>query len=162
MARRKIIPKRVGGVKVPKALRKMGDRILADPRSREVAGRTLLALGSALLAKGAGRSSLLRDILGRAGPGAQPAEDPGADPLRAARERGAQAAGRAGEAVGQVADAVSQAVGEVIEAIRRDFGRKVRPVRPRHAHDEHDEDGEEGPEAPADPPRPGAPDDRMH
>lgn len=129
MARRKIIPKRVGGVKVPKGLRKLGDRVLADPQSREMAGRTLLALGSALLARGAARSSVLRDILGHPKEG---------EPT--AGERMAGAANKAGETVSGVAEAVAQAVGDVIETIRRDVARKIRPVRPRHAHDEHDED----------------------
>lgn len=137
MARRKIIPKRVGGMKVPKSLRRLGDRALADPRAREVAGSALLALGAALASRGAPKGSVLRDIFDHPGRSA-----------RAAGEAGAEAAGKAGQAAGGVADAVSQAVGEVIEAVRRDLARKVRPVRPRHAHDE-DEDRAEG-------------DDRMH
>ena len=139
MTRKKIIPKRVGGVKVPKNLRKLGDRVLADPRAREVAGSALLALGAALASRGTGKSSFLRDIFDRPG-----------EKAHAAREGASEAASRAGQAASGVADAVSGAVSDVIDSIRRDFARKIKPVRPRHAHDEHDED------------RPEGSDDRMH
>ena len=134
--RKKIIPKRIGSVKIPKNLRKFGDRILADPRAREVAGSALLALGTALLSRGTRKGSVLRDIFERRG--------------EQAREAGAEAAAKAGGAASGVADAVSQVVGDVFDAVRRDFARKIRPVRPRHAHDEHDEDRSDGG------------DDRMH
>jgi hypothetical protein len=137
MARRKIIPKRIGNVKIPKRLRKLGDQVLADPRAREMAGSALLALGTALIAK---KAPNLRDIFAHPGRSA-----------RTARDAGAEAAGRAGEAVGGVADAVGAVVGDVIDTLRRDFARKIRPVRPRHAHDE--EEAEE-PRAEGD--------DRMH
>jgi hypothetical protein len=149
MARRKIIPKRIGAVKIPKRLRKLGDQVLADPRAREMAGSALLALGSALLARGTRKGSVLRDIF----------EHPGAS-ARAARDAGSDAASRAGGAVSGVADAVGQAVSEVFDTLRRDFVRKVRPVRPRHAHDEHDAE-EASPDAEGSP-RPEATDDRMH
>ena len=131
MARKKIIPKRIGSVKIPKKLRKLGDGVLADSRAREVAGSALLALGSALLARGGKPGSILRNIFDR------PTET-----ARAARDTGTGAASKAGEAVSGMADTVAQAVGEVIDTIRRDVARKIRPVRPRHAHDEHG-DGEE-------------------
>ena len=131
MTRKKIIPKRIGTVKIPKRLRKLGDRVLADPRAREVAGSALLALGSALVARGGRPGSILRTIF----------DHPG-DSARAARDAGTGAASKAGEAMSGMADTVAQAVGEVIETIRRDVARKIRPVRPRHAHDEHAE-GEE-------------------
>lgn len=139
MARKKIIPKRIGSVKVPKNLRKFGDRVLSDPRAREVAGSALLALGTALVSRGTRKGSILRDIFDR------PNEN-----ARAARDAGADAAARAGQAASGVADAVSGVVGDVIDTIRRDFARKMKPVRPRHAHDEHDED------------KPDGTDDRMH
>ena len=135
MARKKIIPKRIGNVKVPKNLRKLGDRILSDPRAREVAGSALLALGTALVAR---KGSVFRDIFDRPNEGA-----------RTAKAAGGEAAQKAGEAVSGVADAVGQVVGEVFDTIRRDFARKVRPVRPRHAQDEEPEDKADG-------------DDRMH
>lgn len=138
MARRRIIPKRIGGVRIPKRLRKLGDRVLADPRAREVAGSALLALGTALVSRGTRKGSVLRDIFDHPGESA-----------RAARDAGAEAADKAGQAASGVADAVSQAVGEVIDAVRRDFARKIRPVRPRHAHDEEED-------------RPEGGDDRMH
>lgn len=128
MARKKIIPKRIGSVKVPKNLRKFGDRILADPRAREMAGSMLLALGTALVARGTRKGSILRDLF----------EHP-AETTRAARDTASDGAAKAGDAMSGVADAVTQVVGDVIDTIRRDWNRKVRPVRPRHAHDEHDE-----------------------
>lgn len=128
MARKKIIPKKIGTVKIPKNLRKVGDRVLADPRTREMAGKTLLAVGAALVARGGQKSSFLRDIF----------EHP-AESAKAARDTATEGASKAGEAVSGVADAVTQVVGDVIDTIRRDWNRKVRPVRPRHAHDEHDE-----------------------
>jgi hypothetical protein len=148
MARKKIIPKRIGAVKVPKKLRKLGDQVLADPRAREIAGSALLALGTALVARGTRKGSILRDIF----------DNPG-ESARAARDAGSGAAGRAGEAVSGVADAVGQAVGEVFDTLRRDFVRKIRPVRPRHAHDNHEA---EEPQPEAEGPRAEGPDDRMH
>lgn len=150
MARRKIIPKRLGGVKIPKRLRKLGDRVLADPRAREAAGSALLALGTALLARGTRPGSVLRDIFGPRDEGAKAARDAESGAGHRA-DRAGEAANRAGEAMSGMADAVAQTVGEVIDALRRDISRKVRPVRPRHAHDEPE--GEEGP---------GGGEDRMH
>lgn len=128
MARKKIIPKRIGTVKVPKNLRKFGDRVLTDPRAREIAGSALLALGTALVSRGTRKGSILRDIF----------DHPG-ESSRAARDTASEGAAKAGDTASGVADAVTQVVGEVIDTIRRDWNRKVRPVRPRHAHDEHDE-----------------------
>lgn len=138
MARKKIIPKRIGNVKVPKTLRKLGDRVLSDPRAREVAGSALLALGTALVSRGARKGSVFRDIF-----------DHPTESARTAKAAGGEAAQKAGETVSNVADAVGQVVGEVFDTIRRDFARKVRPVRPRHAQDEEPEDKADG-------------DDRMH
>ena len=136
---KKIVPKKIGNVKVPKNLRKFGDRVLTDRRAREIAGSALLALGTALVSRGTRKGSILRDIFDH------PAEN-----ARAARDAGTDAASKAGQAASGVAEAVSGVVGDVIDSIRRDFNRNIRPVRPRHAHDEHDED------------RPEGNDDRMH
>jgi hypothetical protein len=153
MARKKIIPKRIGSVKVPKNLRKFGDKVLSDPRAREVAGKALLAVGAALATRGARKSTSLRDIF-----------DHPADTARAARDTASEGASKAGEAMSGVAETVTQVVGDVIDTIRRDWARKVRPVRPRHAHDEHDEptsedlaEGEEKREGPR-----AEGDDRVH
>jgi hypothetical protein len=148
MARKKIIPKRIGAVKVPKKLRKLGDEVLADPRAREIAGSALLALGTALVARGTRKGSVLRDIFNRPGESA-----------RAARDPGSGAADRAGEAVSGVADAVGHVVGEVFDTLRRDFVRKIRPVRPRHAHDDNEA---EEPQPETDGPKAEGSDDRMH
>jgi hypothetical protein len=127
MARRKIIPKRIGAVKVPKRLRKLGDRVLADilsdPRSREVAASLLLSLGAALASRAAPQGSVFRDIFDHPVRTAKAAEAAGAESARKAGET----AGGVAAAVGQI---VSEVVGEAVEAIRRDFGRKVRPERP--------------------------------
>jgi hypothetical protein len=104
-----------------------------------VAGSALLALGTALVSRGARKSSVFRDIFDHPPEGA-----------RTAKAAGGEAASKAGEAMSGVADAVGQVVGDVFDSIRRDFARKVRPVRPRHAHDEDPDDKPEGA------------DDRMH
>lgn len=140
MARQKIIPKRIGNVKIPKNLRKFGDRVLADPRAREAAASALLAIGTALLSRGTRKGSVLRDIL-----------DHPAQSARAARDAGSETASKGADTVGDMAETASRIVGEVIDAIRRDVARKIRPVRPRHAHDDHDAED-----------RPEAGDDRMH
>jgi hypothetical protein len=154
MTRKKIIPKRIGTVKIPKNLRKFGDRVLTDPQAREMAGKALLAVDTALAARGARKSSILRDIF-----------DNPAESARAGRDTAQEGAAKAGQAASGVADAVTQVVGEVIDTIRRDFARKIRPVRPRHAHDEHDEPAPED-LGDADDKRAAGPrgegDDRMH
>ena len=132
MAREKIIPKQIGGVKVPKALRKLGDRVLADPRAREMAATALLALGAAIVQRGTGKASPAREAF----------EHP-AEAAQAARDAASGAARKGAEAAGAVADAVAQAVGEAFDAIRRDVARKIRPVRPRHAHDDPEEEAGE-------------------
>jgi hypothetical protein len=93
-----------------------------------MAGKALLAVGTALMARSTRKGTILRDIF----------EHP-AESARAARETASEGAAKAGQAASGVADAVTQVVGEVIDTIRRDFARKIRPVRPRHAHDDHDE-----------------------
>ena len=158
MARKKIVPKRIGSVKIPKNLRKFGDRVLSDPQARDMAGKALLAVGTALVARSARKGSILRDIF----------EHP-AETAKTARDTASEGASRAGDAMGAVADTVTQVVGDVIDTIRRDWARKVRPVRPRHAHDEHDEPAPEDlvePEETRDGSRDPGPrtegDDRMH
>lgn len=118
MARKKIIPKRIGNLKIPKPLRKLGDQVLADPRAREVAASALLSLGAALAARGTRKGTILRDIFDHPGESA-----------KAARDTGADAASKAGETMSGVAQAVNQAVGDVIDTVRRDFVRKMRGAR---------------------------------
>ena len=48
----KYIPKRIGTVKVPKNLRKFGNRTLSDPRVRELAIAGLAAIGGILADRG--------------------------------------------------------------------------------------------------------------
>lgn len=97
MARKKIIPKRIGSFKVPKGLRRAGDRLLTDPRTREVASGALLAAATALASRKAGLGA------------------------RATDEDGAKASG--GDPASRVAEAVAQILGEVVDTVRRDIGR---------------------------------------
>ena len=135
MARKKIIPKRIGTVKIPKNLRKLGDQVLADPRAREVAGSALLALGTALASRKAPRGSFFRNIF----------EHP-AEAAKTAEAAGAETAHKAGDAASGVSQAVSQLVTEVVETIRRDWARKSGGSRRKDADDaqpepdDHDED----------------------
>lgn len=133
MARKKIIPKRIGSVKIPKNLRKMGDKVLADPRAREVAGSALLALGSALASRGAPKGSFFRNIF-----------DHPAQAAKTAEEEGAKAADAAGETLNGVSQAVNQIVNDVVETIRRDWARKTGGARPKDAGDAQPEPGREG------------------
>ncbi|WP_210529047.1 hypothetical protein [Rubellimicrobium arenae] len=117
MARRKYIPKRIGNVKIPKKLRKFGDRVLADPRAREIAGGALLAVGSALLSRAAPKGSVFRTIF-----------DHPVETAKSAEQAGAKAASDAGDAVSGVANAVGQVVGEVFDSLRRELGRRRQPA----------------------------------
>ncbi len=36
MAKNKVLPKKIGGVKIPKRLRKLGDEALSNPMMREI------------------------------------------------------------------------------------------------------------------------------
>jgi hypothetical protein len=113
MARKKIIPKRIGGVKVPKNFRKLGDRALADPRAREIVGSAMLALGSALASRKAPKGSFFRNIFDHPAEAAKTAETTGADAAR-----------KASDTVSGVSLAVNQVVTDVVETIRRDWARK--------------------------------------
>lgn len=133
MARKKIIPKRVGGVKIPKNLRRIGDKVLADPRAREVAGSALLALGSALASRGAPKGSFFRNIF-----------DHPAEAARTAEAGGAKAAEATSETLSGVSQAVNQVVSDVVETIRRDWARKTGAARPKDGDDAQPEPGREG------------------
>ncbi len=133
MARKKIIPKRIGSVKIPKNLRKMGDKVLADPRAREVAGSALLALGTALASRGATKGSFFRNIF-----------DHPAEAAKTAEKGGAKAAETAGETLSGVSQAVNQVVTDVVETIRRDWARKTGAARPKEEGDAQPEPGRDG------------------
>ena len=132
MARKKIVPKRIGGVKIPKNLRKLGDRALSDPRAREVAGSALLALGTALASRKAPKGSFFRNIFEHPAEAAKTAEGAGADATR-----------KAGDAVSGVSQAVNQVVSEVVETIRRDWARKTGAPRAKDSDDSQPEPGRE-------------------
>ena len=133
MARKKIIPKRIGRVKIPKNLRKMGDKVLADPRAREMAGSALLALGSVLASRKAPKGSFFHNIF----------EHP-AEAAKTAETQGAKAADTAGETMSGVSQAVNQVVNDVVETIRRDWARKTGAARPKDDGDAQPEPGREG------------------
>ena len=135
MARKKVIPKRIGKVKVPKNLRKLGDRVLSDPRAREVAGSALLALGTALASRKAPKGSFFRNIFDHPAEAAKTAEGAGAD-----------AAHKAGDTVSGVSQAVNQVVTEVVETIRRDWARKTGAPRAKDTDDAQPEPDREGDE----------------
>jgi hypothetical protein len=135
MARKKVIPKRIGKVKVPKNLRKLGDRVLSDPRAREVAGSALLALGTALASRKAPKGSFFRNIFEHPAEAAKTAEGAGADATR-----------KAGDAVSGVSQAVNQVVSEVVETIRRDWARKTGATRAKDSDDSQPEPGRDSDE----------------
>ena len=135
MARKKIIPKRIGGVKIPKNLRKFGDKTLADPRAREIAGSALLALGTALASRKAPKGSFFRNIF-----------DHPTEAARTAESTGADAARKAGDAVSGVSQAVNQVVTEVVETIRRDWARKTGGASAKDTDDAQPEPAREGDE----------------
>jgi hypothetical protein len=139
MARKKIIPKRIGGVKIPKNLRKLGDRALSDPRAREVAGSALLALGTALASRKAPKGSFFRNIF-----------DHPAEAAKTAETTGAEAARKAGDAASGVSQAVNQVVTEVVETIRRDWARKTGGASAKAKDDAQPE------------PKPDGDEDRLH
>ena len=135
MARKKIIPKRIGNVKIPKNLRKLGDRVLADPRAREVAGSALLALGSALASRKSPKGSFFRNIF-----------DHPAEAAKTAETASAETAQKAGDAASGVSQAVNQIVTEVVETIRRDWARKTGPASAKDTGDAQPEPGRDGDE----------------
>ena len=133
MARKKIIPKRIGKVKIPKNLRKLGDQVLSDPRAREMAGSALLALGTALASRKAPKGSFFRNIFDHPTEAAKTAETAGADAAR-----------KAGDAASGVSQAVNQVVTEVIDTIRRDWARKSGSAGTKPADGAQPEPGREG------------------
>ncbi|TNC46764.1 hypothetical protein FHG66_18045 [Rubellimicrobium rubrum] len=115
---KKIVPKKIGKVKIPKRLRKTVNKALANPRANEAVTAALLAVGTALAKKTFGQ--------GAAGHGTTPDAD-GAKPHAAksadtVADLGTLVAGAAGEAVRGVAGAVTRIVEEAVDTIRRDFG----------------------------------------
>lgn len=51
MARKKILPKRLGPVRIPKALRKVGDKALADPRTAGIVSEALASVAALVVAR---------------------------------------------------------------------------------------------------------------
>ncbi|TNC68791.1 hypothetical protein [Rubellimicrobium roseum] len=116
---KKIVPKKIGNVKIPKRFRKTVNKALANPRTGEAVSAALLAVGTALAKKTLSQGAT------RYGFGAEEAKDQDkgpAKPAESAADIGALVAGAAGEAVRGVAGAVSRLVEEAVDTIRRDFG----------------------------------------
>ncbi len=63
MAKSKVLPKKIGGVKIPKRLRKLGDEALSNPMMREIVAGALIAIGTALATRGAQKGSSLRQAV---------------------------------------------------------------------------------------------------
>ncbi len=63
MAKNKVLPKKIGGVKIPKRLRKLGDEALSNPMMREIVAGALIAIGTALATRGAQKGSSLRQAV---------------------------------------------------------------------------------------------------
>jgi hypothetical protein len=104
MPKSKIVPRKVGGVKIPKRLRKLGNEALSNPMMREIVAGALIAIGTALASRAAQKGSSLR----------QAVEHP-AESAKAARHIASGAtseiAGMAGAAAGSVAHLIEGLVG---------------------------------------------------
>lgn len=57
MARKKILPRKLGPLKIPKALRRMGDKALADPEVVAILSGALASVGVALAARKVARDA---------------------------------------------------------------------------------------------------------
>lgn len=112
MARKKILPKRLGPLKIPKSLRRLGNKALADPQVVKILSGALASMGAAVAAR-----KVVQDVPG------------GAALARFVAS---------GTALGSVADVVKQALEEALQARRpapqvepRPSGRaKRRPAKP--------------------------------
>ncbi len=90
MARKKIMPKKLGPVRIPKNLRRMGNKALADPQVVEIVTSALVSIGAAVAAakiaqKVPGGATLARSVSG-------------------------------GETLGSVAEVVKQAFADIVRA----------------------------------------------
>lgn len=97
MARKNLkLPKRVGGVKLPKKARKMGNSVLAHPLGREILAGVLVQAGSAMMRRQAEAGSAARQFLSH--------------PVASTRSAGSAVAGAGADAassVGQTAGSLS-------------------------------------------------------
>ncbi len=115
---KKIVPKKIGNVKIPKRLRKTVNKALANPRTGEAVTAALLAVGTALAKKTLGQGMAKH----AATPDADEAKPHAARSAETAADLGTLVAGAAGEAVRGVAGAVTRIVEDAMDTIRRDFG----------------------------------------
>ena len=118
---KKIVPKRIGNVKIPKRLRKTVNKALSNPKTGEVVSGALMAIGTALAKKTLGERaagygfSSASDSQGKPSTDGKPAGEGVAD-------LGTLVAGATGEAVRGVTGAVTRIVEEAVDTLRRDFG----------------------------------------
>jgi hypothetical protein len=57
MAHKKILPKKLGPVKIPKNLRKMGDKALADPRVASILSEAVASVAAVIAARKTAKSA---------------------------------------------------------------------------------------------------------
>ena len=108
MARKTILPKKLGPLKIPKSLRRMGNKALADPEVVTIIANALASVGAAVAARGA-----VQDV-----------------PGEAVQTRPAAT----GQTLGKVADVLKQALEDATSAQRRPREGSRRPSkRKRHA-----------------------------
>jgi hypothetical protein len=103
--KQKLVPKKVGGVKVPKKLRKSGDTLaslVTSPIVRELAADMLIAMAGALVASKRPRetAATMAHNVSRAG---SAAVDMGADAASAAKDTAQTATGAVAGVVGEAA-----------------------------------------------------------
>jgi hypothetical protein len=116
------IPKTIGGVKIPKDLRKKGNALLEKANSPE--GRQVIASGMAMMATAA---LAARSQAAKAAPEAKAAPSPAADaaqadPAKGAAKNGPKACGETGTQNTQNIDQMLDAIGTAAEtALKRVF-----------------------------------------
>lgn len=105
MARKKLkLPKQVGGMKLPKKARKIGNSVLAHPLGREILAGVLVTAGSAMLNRQSRAGSATRRFLSH--------------PVASTRSAGGAVAGAGAEAVttaGRTAGIVSTLILDALE-----------------------------------------------
>ncbi|MBC8036794.1 MAG: hypothetical protein H7X89_06225 [Rhizobiales bacterium] len=114
MARKSLrLPKRVGGVKLPKKARQMGNSVLAHPLGREILAGVLVQAGSAMMRRQAEAGSASRQFLSH--PVASTRSAGGA-----VAEAGADAASTVGQAAGSLSTLILDAFDGVMSRLNGD------------------------------------------
>ncbi len=118
---KKIVPKRIGNVKIPKRLRKTVNKALSNPKTGEVVSGALMAIGTALAKKTLGDRAARHGFSSASDCQGKPSDD-GKPTGEGVADLGALVAGAAGEAVRGVTGAVTRIVEDAVDTLRRDFG----------------------------------------